>query len=1062
MSTVYRLPLPFIFLLCLFNGTFLSCTSAMAAAVQPHYYAYDAVTDAQGIIAPWYSALNGQWDFRVRVAAETLKRYPWTDTTKAPTAVPEYVFNGHWSISSEGIISIPELRDWDNGDLGQRAAYVLTGWVDYYRYTGDPAAIAHLFLMADTLLNYCLTPEDHPWPRFVVSVPLKGKPYGSCEPRGHIQLDIVAEVGIGLVRAYELVGNEAWLDMAKHWADLLAEKRDKAPGMPPWGRYANPEEAPWNDRMTGGIAFLLEFFDALIRLGYMGKDNGILEARDAGRAWLRDTLLPQWTVDDTWGRNYWDWEDPVQAENVTEFVVRYLIENQDSFPNWRNDARNILSLFFNRTSVCPGSGGDVYSGAWAYPESSSCCGRSLWYGPLELAPVWAQYAVVANSTWASEIARRMAILATYDGHENGVVEDNIDGGQIVAGGWFKIAHPMALKHVLNAMAWMPEICGPNRENHILRSDSIVKHVEYGKGRVEYVTFDGGQGGEDLLRLAFEPVLVAADGNPLPRQETLLGNGYTLKALSNGDYLVRIRHEGLTRITVEGDDPQQAIDDALLVYSGEWRTEEGMHVASSADAEASCTFVGNQVRILGRAATDGGLADVYLDGVKQWAPMDCWIPGNLRDRQVLYYRTGLPQGEHAMRIVTRGAGNPASAGAKVYIDSVLFSNAAGTLGNVEDAGPNETQRMIFGYTGREDYVDSRGNPWKPATEFVVRSSANADVIAQAWWTVPRRFSIGDTDDPELYRYGVHAGEFWVNVTVAPGVYYARLKFAETRAIAPPERAITILINGVEAVKNMDVTLTAGGANTAVDIVLNEIQPQNGIIEVRLKNENHGEAILQALEVGLGDGGEGARPVCLPEELVAVQQTGNLLKNPGFEDGITSVVGSCGARAEGLGWNYLVASPSQCYIWGESGYDIHPEWGLPVFHSGNEALRTHTDGRGHTVVYQEVEIAPGMVCQTSAWVLPVDLKGKGFGTTKGDTAGLWIQELDEKGGIVVDHPKQEVTTPGEFRQVTATFTANGATKKVRFILDTVIGCKYDEGHVTYDDCLLEVHPSDTVRK
>ena len=86
-------------------------------------------------------------------------------------------------------------------------------------------------------------------------------------------------------------------------------------------------------------------------------------------------------------------KDPVQAENVTEFVVRYLIEHPDDFPNWRNDARNILSLFLNHTSVCPKSAGEVYSGAWAFPESCGCCGRSLWYGPLELAPVYAEYGV---------------------------------------------------------------------------------------------------------------------------------------------------------------------------------------------------------------------------------------------------------------------------------------------------------------------------------------------------------------------------------------------------------------------------------------------------------------------------------------------------------------------------------------------------------------------------------------------------------------------------------------------------------------------------------------------
>lgn len=1056
MNTTDRLFLwPHIVLVTLF--TFFSAPSpASAATVQNHYYAYDAVVDAHGVIAPWYTGLNGQWDFRVRVAAETLKRYPWTDTTKAPVAVPEYLFNGHWSISPEGVITIPELRDWDNGDLGQRAAYVLTAWVDYYRYSGDPAAIAHLSLMADVLLNYCLTPVDHPWPGFLVSVPLKGKPYGICDPHGHIQLDIVAEVGIGLLRAYELVGNPAWLDAARHWADLLAEKRDTSPGTPPWGRYANPEDISWNDEMTGGVVFLLEFFDTLIRLGYTGQDNAVIKARDAGRQWLRDELLPRWTVDETWGRNYWDWEDPVQAENVTEFVVRYLIEHPDIFPNWENDARNILSLFLNRTSVCPGSAGDVFSGAWAYPESSSCCGRSLWYGPLELAPVWAQYGAAADSPWAMEMARRQAILATYDGHENGVVEDNIDGGQVVAGGWFKIAHPMALKHVLNAMAWMPETCAPNRENHILRSSAVVKHVEYAKGRVAYVTADTPEHGLDVLRLAFEPQTVTADGNPLPRRDILSENAYAAKALANGDYLVTIRHDGRTRVSVEGNDPQQEIDDAALAYTGDWSTVEGMHRAASTGAEASCTFTGNQVRVLGRAASDGGLADVYLDGEKQPAPIDCWIPGPPRDRQVLYYKTGLGAGEHSLRIVARGAGNPAGGGTVVYVDVVLFSDATGTAGFGEGGGPAETQRMIFGYPGREGHRDISANTWLPATEFVARSVANTDVVEKAWWTSRRRLSIANTSDPELYRYGVHAPEFWANVTLAPGSWYVRLKFAETRAIAPAQRAVTICINGAEMVRDMDVAATAGGINTAVDLVFNGIQPQNGIIEIRLKNEHQGEAILQALEVGQGDGGEGAVPVCLAKEETPVAPDGNLVKNPGFEEGVTGTVGSCGARGNGPGWNYLVSSPAQCYIWGESGYDIHPDWGLPVFRSGKEALRTHTEGRGHTVVYQEIRVDPGATYRASVWVQPVDLAGAGFGTDPGDSAGLWIQELDEKDGIVVDHPKAEITTTGDYQEAALSFVTNPATKKLRFMLDTVITCAYDKGHVTYDDCMLKRLP------
>ena len=163
---------------------------------------------------------------------------------------------------------------------------------------------------------------------------------------------------------------------------------------------------PTGNILTGGVANILIFLDELIRLGYTGQDGAIQKARDAGQAYLRDTLLPAWTVSDTWGRHYWDWEHPVQGILPTGWVVQYLMDHKDVFPNWKYDVRNILSLDLNHTGVSPASNGDVYSGAWAYPESSGCCGRSLDVCPVFLARFWSRYAVEADSPWAREIARR--------------------------------------------------------------------------------------------------------------------------------------------------------------------------------------------------------------------------------------------------------------------------------------------------------------------------------------------------------------------------------------------------------------------------------------------------------------------------------------------------------------------------------------------------------------------------------------------------------------------------------------------------------------------------------
>jgi len=752
---------------------------ANAATTQKHYYGHDAVEDKYGVIAPWYRGQNGQYDYRVRIAAETMKRYPWVGSDRAPIAAPEFVYDGTWNIDSGGQITVLTEKDWANGDLGQRAAYVLAAMIEYYRYSGDPAAFRIITSTADYLVDHCETGSSHGWPNFLISVPTVGARYGDCKlgpndnlesGNGKIQLDIVAEVGLQVVRAYEMTGNIRWYAAGKHWADLLARKRNRDRERAPWGRYADNAGPGMNGVQTGGIVFILSFLDELIRTGYRGANGEIVAARDAGRDYLTDVLLPTWTLDDTWGRNYWDWEDPVQAENVTEFAATYLMENKVNFRNWKNDVRNILSLFLNHTSVNPKSNGDTYSGAWAYPESSDCCERSLWYGPMEMAAVFARYATEARSEWAREIARRSQLLATYDALETGESMDLIDGGSLVCKRWFKIAHPMALVHVLRTMGWLPEIMGANRENHIMRSSEVVRRVIYSKDRIRYSTFDAPAGSVDVLRLAYTPAWVAAGGKSLARRSNLAAIGYAVESLGGGDFIVSIRHDGSTDVEVSGRDPQTMVDDQQIKFDGNWRVSTApndyggsSHLASEAGASLSYAFPGNQVRLVGRVSPSGGMADVYIDGVRQLVPIDCY--GNLPlFQQILFYKNGLSNGPHTLRIVLRGEHDPLSKGNEVYIDAVQYSAARGESGWGEGGGPADAQRMIFGYSKRSDYADSKGNAWRPGTEFFARTGALTDSVAKTWWTMRQAAFVEGTSDPELYRYGVHSADFTINVTV----------------------------------------------------------------------------------------------------------------------------------------------------------------------------------------------------------------------------------------------------------------------------------------------------------
>ena len=364
-----------------------------------------------------------------------------------------------------------------------------------------------------------------------------------------------------------------------------------------------------------------------------------------------------------------------------------------------------------------------------------------------------------------------------------------------------------------------------------------------------------------------PKSVTADGRPLQLREKLSENGYTLKPLSNGDCIVTIRHDGCRDVTVEGDDPQETAEDDRFLYDGTWTTDKlpkasggELQVASTTDASASFEFDGNQVRLIGHVDPYGGMADVYLDGVKQLCGIDFWCP-QVRDRQVVWYRNGLTQGKHTLKIVARGIRNPRAKGNRVYVDAVQWSAAQGEVPIGEGGGPTEPQRVIFGYTSRNDYIDSQGHAWRPATEFVMRLHDSADLVPIAFWSAPRIKEVADTADPELYRYGVHGRDFTAYFTVNPqATYHARIKLCQSAASETPAKSSTsIEIQGKSVATDVDVAATAGGLGKAVDLVFNDIRPQNGVIAIRFWNRFSGEAVVQAVEIGPGQSEPGAKPV-----------------------------------------------------------------------------------------------------------------------------------------------------------------------------------------------------------
>jgi hypothetical protein len=94
---------------------------------------------------------------------------------------------------------------------------------------------------------------------------------------------------------------------------------------------------------------------------------------------------------------------------------------------------------------------------------------------------------------------------------------------------------------------MPEFA-PHGQNHLLRSSSVVQKVRYSKQGIEYQTFD--KAATEVLRLTSRPARVLAGDSVLTQGADLKDEGYTLEAMSGGDYLVRVRHVQSNTVKIE--------------------------------------------------------------------------------------------------------------------------------------------------------------------------------------------------------------------------------------------------------------------------------------------------------------------------------------------------------------------------------------------------------------------------------------------------------------------------------------------------------------------------------
>lgn len=116
------------------------------------------------------------------------------------------------------------------------------------------------------------------------------------------------------------------------------------------------------------------------------------------------------------------------------------------------------------------------------------------------------------------------------------------------------------------------------------------------------------------------------------------------------------------------DRRLGIADAAWSWQGPWSTVDHEKAAHTPGAEATLTFEGVGVVLLGKLDQTGGRADVFVDG-RKLGTADAYLVENTHDH-CLWHIYGLKPGRHTLRLVTRADRDPRSSSGRISLGGAV--------------------------------------------------------------------------------------------------------------------------------------------------------------------------------------------------------------------------------------------------------------------------------------------------------------------------------------------------------------------------------------------------------
>jgi hypothetical protein len=439
-------------------------------------------------------------------------------------------------------------------------AGLVQGAAAYHAFSGDRRVIDLVRRALDYQLANGTTPDDPSWAW--PSVPYASSDHGAVRYRGAhdflyaerddprprlgrgdgygvIEPDKLGELGLGYLTAWQLTGDERYRAAALACARALA--RHVRPGdalRSPWPFRVVAETGVVREEYCANLAPALRLLDALTRLS-LGEVAEWQRARATAWAWLEAHPFES----DAWANYFEDLMWLPRPTNLNQYdaaeMARYLLENPDRDPHWRERASHLLDWVRRQFGQDTDREKGVPWGAVTISEQVEYMYK-MGSHTSRYASVMALFGEKTADAAARETAFRSFNWASYMCDRRGVVRV----GPLESSYWFSDGYGDYIRHFMAGMGAVPEWAPPG-EDHLLRSSSVVTEAAYAPGQVRYRTFD--TAGEEVLRLSLAPRSVTGDGRALARTKDEQGPGFSFEP-STG--VLRVRRAGARAIVIE--------------------------------------------------------------------------------------------------------------------------------------------------------------------------------------------------------------------------------------------------------------------------------------------------------------------------------------------------------------------------------------------------------------------------------------------------------------------------------------------------------------------------------